>query len=176
MSMPNQCVMDTNVPKTANLLAIPDSSSDVTDSCILACIEAVEHVMHTQGLIIDAGDDIFNEYLRQLETEDHQGAGTQFIKWVIMNSWNPDFCQRVAITKAEDSYQEFPNQPGLESFDPDDKMFVAVANAHPDKPPILQATDSQWWGWQEPLAAAGITVHFVCSDYIKSKHQVKTSD
>ena len=47
------------------------------------------------------------------------------------------------------------------------------ANAHPDKPPILQATDSKWWGWKDALAEVGITVHFLCPDYVKAKYAEK---
>ena len=55
----------------------------------------------------------------------------------------------------------------LSSFDPDDRKFVAVANAHPGKPPIMEATDRQWWGWKEALHDAGITVHFLCPEYVE---------
>ena len=49
-----------------------------------------------------------------------------------------------------------------------DRKFVAVANAHPAKPPILQSTDSKWWGWKEALQEVGITVHFLCPEYVKT--------
>lgn len=38
MSLPKKCLVDTNVPKTANLATQPDSSSDVPEACVLACI------------------------------------------------------------------------------------------------------------------------------------------
>ncbi len=50
-----------------------------------------------------------------------------------------------------------------------DRKFVAVANAHPDKPPIMHATDSKWWAWKDALKDVGITVHFLCPDYVKAK-------
>ena len=59
MSLPKKCLVDTNVPKTANLATRPDADSDVSDACVLACVEAVEHVIKMRGLIIDAGDEIF---------------------------------------------------------------------------------------------------------------------
>ena len=37
---------------------------------------------------------------------------------------------------------------------------------HPDRAalPILEASDSKWLGWEEPLAKAGIRVDFVCRE------------
>ncbi len=45
MSLPKKCLVDANAPKTANLATQPDPGSDVSDACVLACIEAVEHVI-----------------------------------------------------------------------------------------------------------------------------------
>lgn len=54
-----------------------------------------------------------------------------------------------------------------------DRKFVAVVNAHKKKPPIYQATDSKWWGWNDALEEVGIHVEFLCPDYIKSKYKKK---
>ncbi len=130
-------------PKTANLATQPDPDSDVPDACVLACIEAVEHVIKTRGLIIDTGDEIFDEYRQQLSMKGQPGVGDRFMKWVHDNRWSLNITQRVSVTKNGDSYDEFPIHNGLNDFDKSDMKFVAVANAHPDKPPILQATDSK---------------------------------
>ncbi len=79
----------------------------------------------------------------------------------------------MSITKNGDSYDEFPEHIDFAEFDTSDRKFVAVANAHIDKPPILQATDSKWWGWKEGLEESGISVTFLCPDYIKAKYQEK---
>lgn len=76
MSLPKKCLLDTNVPKTANLAARPDPVSDVSDACVLVCIEAVEHVIKTRGLIVDAGDEIFEEYRQQLSMKDSPASVT----------------------------------------------------------------------------------------------------
>jgi hypothetical protein len=79
----------------------------------------------------------------------------------------------VNITKNGDSYDEFPTHDGLDDFDKSDRKFVAVANAHADKPSILQATDSKWWGWKDALAEVGMAVHFLCPDYAEAKYAEK---
>ncbi len=174
MDLPKKCLVDTNVPKTANLATKPDPESDVPDACILACIEAVEHVVNKRGLIIDAGDEIFDEYRRNLSMKGQPGIGDGFMKWVHDNRWKLDASQRVNITENLDSYEEFPKHEGLEHFDKSDRKFVAVANVHPEKPPILQGTDVQWWGWKDTLAEVGIRVYFSCPEYVKTKYSEGT--
>ena len=50
---------------------------------------------------------------------------------------------------------------------PDDRKFIAVAVAHPEKPPILQAVDSQWWDFRDAFRQNGVTVAFICEDDIQ---------
>lgn len=173
MSLPKKCLVDTNVPKTANLATQPVQDSDVSNACVLACIEAVNHVIKNRGLIIDSGDEIFDEYRQQLSMKGCPGIGDAFMKWVNDHRHNPEYCHRVTITKTGYSYGEFPTHNGLENFDKSDRKFIAVANAHPDKPPVLQATDSKWWGWKDALAEIGIAVYFLCPEYAEAKYVTK---
>ena len=71
-------------------------------------------------------------------------------------------------------FKEFPSDTRLNNFDPDDRMFIAVANAHPDHPPILQALDSEWWGFKDVLDECGITVDFLCPDDIEALYNKKS--
>lgn len=173
MNMPIICLLDTNVPKTANLATQPDPDSDISDACVLACIEAVEHVVKKRGLIIDDGEEIFDEYRKNLSLKGQPGVGDSFMKWVHDNRWSLPSSHRVSITRNGDSYNEFPMHKDLHDFDISDRKFVAVANAHAEKPPILQAIDSKWWGWKATLAELGITVQFLCPNYIKAKYAKK---
>jgi hypothetical protein len=173
VKLPKKYVVDTNVPKTANLAtttaAIPDELAD----CVSACIETIEQVMRKGGMVIDLGDEIFDEYRKQLHMGGQPGVGDGFMKWVHDHRWSWPDTNRVMITKNGESYNEFPEHDGLANFDRSDRKFVAVASAHPQKPPILQATDSKWWGWQDALREAGITVHFLCTDYLAQKYKEK---
>jgi hypothetical protein len=170
---PKLCVVDTNVPITANLYADPDPIPEGLDDCVLACIEAVEHVVKTGRLVIDSGDEIFDEYRRHLKLKGQPGVGDLFMKWVHDRRFSFPEEDRVAITANGSSYNEFPSHDGLANFDDADRKFVAVANAHPKKPRILEATDSKWWGWKDALADAGINVHLVCPQYLESKYAQK---
>lgn len=171
--IPLKCLVDTNVPKTANRSLDPTTIPKELADCVLECVKAVEHIITKGGLVMDAGDEIFNEYRRQLKMKGQPGVGDRFVKWVHDNRWKFPNVDRVAITKNGKTYDQFPDHAGLAQFDYSDRKFIAVSNAHPDKPPILQATDSKWWGWKDALAEVGITVHFLSPDYVKAKYTEK---
>jgi AAA ATPase domain len=87
-----------------------------------------------------------------------------------------EMVHRVSITPMDRPprlFEQFPEHDALQTFDPSDQKFVAVANAHPDKPPILQATDSKWWGWKDALRECGIIVEFLCQDEIQQTYERK---
>ena len=171
--LPVKCLFDTNVPKNANLAINPGDIPHELTACVLACVEAVEHVVKKGGLVVDSGEEIFDEYRNNLSMSGQPGVGDGFMKWVHDNQWNDRKVDRINITKNGESYNEFPAHAGLTAFDNSDRKFVAVANAHSAKPPILQSTDCKWWGWKDALEEVGITVQFLCSDYVKAKYQEK---
>lgn len=177
MNLPEKCIVDTNVPKMANRALQCDDILPEEQNCIRACIAAIEHVITKNDcLVIDEGDEILSEYRRNLNMSGSPGVGDRFMKWVYDHCWGLPADNRVKITQSGVSYKEFPNtteHPGLEDFDRSDRKFIAVANAHCQKPPILQATDSKWWGWKDALFEAGITVKFLCKEYVKRKYAEK---
>ena len=102
--------------------------------------------------------------------------GDSFVRWVHDNRGWQHLVQTLAITPKDTDprdFNEFPDHQDLSGFDPSDRKFVAVANAHPKKPPILEAADSKWWGWKDTLNACGITVEFLCPDEIKKTYNRK---
>ena len=155
-------VIDTNVPKLANGIDVEEELLD----CAEACIQAVEEVIRDGGLVIDEEGKIFDEYRNNLCLSGSPGVGDGFVKWVHDHQWDEAWIERVAITG-----KRFP--AGLRGFDPSDRKFVAVANAHPDKPEILQAVDSKWWGFRDAFEELGLRVCFLCPDYVQRKYAEK---
>ena len=101
--------------------------------------------------------------------------GNAFLKWLLQAqqiTW-----VTITPTNAESNkFAEFPPDDGLvNSFDPEDRKFVAVANAHPDKPPILESADSKWLGWENQLKAHGINVEMICRRELEEIHKRKTN-
>jgi len=174
MRLPEKFLIDTNVPLTANnAIKCPEDSQDWLD-CAKQCILLLETIVKTKaGLVLDNTDEIFNEYSNKLSYRGQPGLGDKFFKWVHDNRFSFPEEDRVAITCDEESYLEFPKHPDLANFDPSDKKFIAVANAHPQKPTIFEATDSKWWGWRKSLKAVGISDHFLGEDYVKRVFQQK---
>ncbi len=76
------------------------------------------------------------------------------------------------VNGSENEFEEFPDDPALDDFDPDDRKFIAVTIAHPEKPPILQAVDSQWWDFRDAFRRNGVTVEFICEDDIQRVREV----
>lgn len=173
MSSTLKRIVDTNVPKTANLALDPASVPDELVDCVTACVELIQDVTKHGGLVIDAGDEIYDEYRANLDMKGAPGVGDKFMKWVHSTRWSWPDSDRVPITRNGASYVEFPSHDGLNKFDVRDRKFVAVANAHPKKPAISQATDSKWWGWKEALQEVGIKIDFVCPCYIQAKYAEK---
>ena len=165
----NPCVVDTNVPLTAN------GGTDL--KCRMACVDAIRTLMHSGHLVIDDKFRVLNEYKNKLHPNGQPGVGDAFLKWALTNQTNPARCTHVEITpRLEDlrDFEEFPRDESLASFDPADRKFIAVSCAHSESPHILQATDSKWWGHREALAACGVRVHFVCPEHIEELHKRKS--
>lgn len=173
-TFPVLCVVDTNIPINANLAKDPESIPGELIFCVYNCILAIDHVIKNRSLVIDSGDEIYNEYRNKLSLSGQPGTGDKFMKWVHDNRWMFVKENRVSISPdGDDSYIEFPGHQGLDNFDISDRKFVAVSNGHPKKPVILQSTDSKWWGWKEALAEVGIKVQFLCPEYAEKKYKEK---
>jgi len=162
-------VVDTNVPIVANRVG------GVSAACVVACAHAVTSVMNDEScLAIDVQRLIINEYMANLRQAGQPGLGDRFLKWVLTNQANSERCHRVEIHPHGDrEFEEFPDRSDLAAFDRADRKFVAVALAHPRRPPILEAVDSDWWGAREALAAAGVRVEFLCEEEVRTTWEAK---
>jgi hypothetical protein len=158
-------VADTNVAVVANAL-----SEQASEDCVEACAERLEEIMRGEvKLVLDDDWQILGEYAQNLHSTGTD-VGDRFLLWVLRNWRNPQQCDLVHITPvngSENEFEEFPDDPALSGFDPDDRKFIAVALAHPGNPPILQAVDSQWWDFHNTLRRNSVTVEFICEDDIQ---------
>ena len=162
-------IVDTNVALVASRKA-PQASGE----CVGTCINWLEKITNGQvKLALDDERRIIDEYRNKLSTTGQPGIGDAFLKWVETRWTNEEHCDRVSITPIGGSvteFEEFPTDSELEKFDRDDRKFIAVALAHPEQPPILQATDTQWWDFRDALSRHGVTVEFICKDDIQRLH------
>ena len=155
----NASVVDTNVILVAN-----GAHADVTEECVIACIERLNELKKSGVLVVDDCYRIFAEYQRKTTPRAGKGVGDLFVQWALRHQHQTGHVHQVSITEhAPDRYAEFPDDATLESdFDPADRKFVAVANAHSGNPTIWQAADSKWLDWWPALKACGVDVEFLC--------------
>ena len=158
-------VVDTNVVVVANAL-----SEQASEDCVAICAERLEEIMRDEvKLVLDDAWQILGEYAQNLHFTGND-VGDRFLRWVLRNWRNPVRCDLIHITPvngSENEFEEFPDDPALNNFDPDDRKFIAVAVAHPEVPPILQAVDSQWWDFRDAFRRNGVTVEYICEEDIQ---------
>ena len=160
-------IVDTNVPLVAN-----GKADQASEDCVETCIDRLMQI--TAGnvkLVLDDQRRIIEEYRNKLNPGGFPGVGDAFLKWVEINWANSQRCDLVSITPidgSEEDFREFPTDSALDGFDPDDRKFIAVALAHSEKPPILQAVDTEWWNYRDALRQNGVTIDFICEDDIRS--------
>lgn len=161
-------VVDTNVAVVAN-----ERDGEFPD-CVAACVVRLTEILAAGKIALDQDWLIIKEYMRNLRSSGQPGVGDAFLKWVLTNHANPARCCKVAITssgRGPNDFQEFPSDHRLSTFDRADCKFVAVALAHAECPPILQALDSEWWEHKDALKDNGVRVTFLCLNEIQELHQ-----
>lgn len=162
-------VIDTNV-----ILAANRSHDELSLDCVEACVSLLEDIKQSGTVVVDDAYRIFKEYQNKTSAGQPKGLGDVFLKWLFQNSANPKRCVQIVLTEhAADVFDEFPAKDLERRFDPPDRKFVAVANAHPKKPHIVQAADCKWLDWNCKLKAYGIVVDFLCPDDICRFYQQK---
>jgi hypothetical protein len=162
-------VVDTNVILVAN-----GQHGNVGPNCVAACALRLQTIMAKQRIAMDDAFEILREYQNKTSPKTSNRPRDAFVKWALQNNANPKKCDLVKLTPHDErGYDSFPEDARLANFDPPDRKFVAVSAAHEDHPPILQAADSKWIGWESALKEHGIAVEFLCPDDIQLFHEKK---
>lgn len=155
-------VVDTNVGLVAN-----GKAEQASPECVLTCIDRFERIREKEKVLLDDGMYILHEYMSNLSMSGQPGMGDAFMKWVWENQANPGHCLQIHITPKEpgsDDFEEFPNDPDLRDFDMSDRKFVAVSIASGLNPPVLNASDKDWWEYRKPLERNGVQIDFLCPE------------
>lgn len=167
-----KAVVDTNVLLVAN-----GQHADVSPECVIACVERLQTLQTRGVVVIDDGFRILGEYQKKTSISPPKGVGDVFLKWLLRHAGNTRHVEQVSLTqKGADHFKEFPVAALEAAFDPPDRKFAAVANAHPDRPVVWQATDSKWLDWWQALLAQGVRVEFLCSGDVVRIYRGKFPD
>ena len=157
-------VVDANVPIVAN-----GRSEQADADCVISCIEALQSIYGTGTVLLDDAMLILSEYMGNLSMSGQPGPGDAFMKWVWQVQANEQFCRQEHISPAgndANTFEEFPDDPRLKSFDPSDRKYVAVALASGSAPELLNAVDPDWSEHFEPLRDAGVKIKFLCPQHV----------
>jgi hypothetical protein len=165
-------IVDTNVPVVANGAS---ASPQAGPKCVRSCVSKVREIQLQHILILDDGWHIVREYMRKLASSGQPGVGDAFLKWVLTNRANPQRCEIVHITPRNGemdpiTFIEFPDDDALIGFDRSDHKFVATSISHPERPPILNAVDTDWWDYRVALQRHGVRVEFLCPETMTADH------
>ena len=154
-------ICDTNV-----LVAANGRNTHADINCQISCTEALTNIKSNDILILDRNGEIISEYVNNINFSGQPGVGDAFFKHIFDNQSNPHFCLLVDITRiANDTYAEVPRAIDEDGFDKSDQKFVAAAISSGENPPILNATDSDWYIHREQLGLHGINVQQLCPQH-----------
>ena len=153
-------LVDTNVLEVANDTAAESHGLD----CIEACVDLLVDIQARGHLLLDDDFAILREYMDHANERGQPGVGDAFLRWAKTNEYNAALCTRVPVPLDDDrGYEAFPDDEALADFDRSDRKFVAVALTHGGRPPIYNATDSDWAHHAGPLRDAGLRIEELCS-------------
>lgn len=158
-------VVDTNVLATAD-----GRATHAGTRCRQTCVDRLVRIRQFDALVLDRIRLILDEYHRNVGS-DRQQPGFAFVIWAETNQYNLNRCHLVSVHALAESGQleDFPIDPDLASFDPSDRKFVAVALGSGLDPPILNATDTDWWDFREPLERHGVKIELLCPELMASR-------
>jgi hypothetical protein len=167
-------VIDTNV-----LLVADGQGKHMSDACRIECEARLKGVQANEQTVLDEGWHILGEYHHKLNPNQSPTPGSAFIKWLLQRQGMQQHVSWVSITSTnaeKTKFAEFPPDAALEeAFDPADRKFVAAANAHAEKPPILESADSKWLGWEANLGVHGIRLEILCRCELEEIRKRKTN-
>ena len=168
-----RAVVDTNVLLVAN-----GDHADISEDCVITCIEAINRLAHDGVTVIDDEWRILGEYHNKLSPNHGQPRpGDVFLKHLLRQQSNTARVFGVSITEsADDWFEEFPDHELQRAFDPPDRKFIAVAAADAGSTPVLQAADCKWLDWWQPLSRTGVLFRFICQNDMRRFYAQKFAD
>jgi hypothetical protein len=157
----NGVVVDTNVPVVAN------GKSEAVDAvCQLRCVRFLRSVIEHGLVHIDNRGIILAQYRKHLRFKGEPGVGDAFYRRLNDQIGNHHVVSVVPVTPTDDEWHfaEFPRDERLLTFDPDDRVFVAVSRASAGRAEITNAVDSDWDDAQAVLLEHGVVIKQLCPD------------
>jgi hypothetical protein len=171
MGRMHSVVVDTNVWIMAHVSQDKlITRSDVI--CANACVKWLNFLKTDERLLaVDDAWKILKSYREYLNAT--RSATNSVAQDVLEHLERTGRFLRVPIIYDSDGYAILPSELGLDKFDRDDRKFVAVVLGcdENDRPPIVNATDSDWAESIDLLMAAGIMVEELCPEWLEGRRE-----
>lgn len=136
--------------------------------CCQKCIVFLNELQRKKASILfDAEGKVLREYRNAFRLSTYPNNATMFLIYAQQNA------EYMELSEKNGYYDPYPADKELKSFDPSDLKFIAMAYQHVSHPPIIEASDSKWWGIKEKLEENGIKVIFIDEEYISNKYRKK---
>lgn len=168
----SKIILDTNVPAKASIP--PNSCPEEELEMQRACMEYIRTLTtgRDKKLVLDLGHEIWKEYQNNVCKD--SGMGKQFFKWLYSYYATILPQDHIKLDKDENGqYIDYPYDDDTKEFDESDKKFVAISNAHNEKPPIIEAADGKWLGYEKAFAKYGIHIEFLNREYAQKMYEQK---
>jgi len=168
----SKIILDTNVPVKASVspATCPPDELEMQRACMEYIGELVQN--QNKKLVLDLDYEILKEYRNNVYK--NSSMGKIFFTWLnnYLGTILPEDCLKLE-KNADGQYKDYPYDEATKDFDESDKKFVALANAHADKPPIIEAADGKWLGYEAAFAKYGIHIEFLDRNYAQRMYEQK---
>ena len=153
-------VLDENVLLVANNRGVT-----LSPTCVLACVDFLLSCQSSESVVLDTAYEILSKYASHCSHSGSPGVGDQFFVWARDNAaMLPTAVNAYHETRR---YESFPEDPALEGFDWDDRVYVATAVAYGQGCSVVNAADSDYFAVREVLRAH-VGVIELCEDELKT--------
>ncbi len=164
--MAERRIIDTNVP-----LVAAEKHDRATVKCRRACEIFVKLVLNGKiCVVIDDNRTAYTEYRNNMYPDPNPSSGlaSNFLMHIIQNYGNAERVLRIPLVREENGeYVEWPRDPNLADFDPDDRKWVALARAFRQETgqsaPITYAIERDWDDYRAALIRHGVELDHLCA-------------
>lgn len=170
--MKNKIIMDTNVAaKAATRVAeCKDEELNVQRKCMKFLKDFVDSP--ESRLVLDADYEIIREYRNRITMK--TDVGKIFWRWFNTYMRRISFEDYLKLDKdTEGNFLMFPSEERTREFDLNDRKFIALSRTHLEHPPIVEATDGKWLGFEDVFEEYGVHIEFLDRDYAKMMYDRK---
>lgn len=159
-------ILDTNVLIHADGNRSPQTPAACIEKCrflLFTCITSSFQIVIDVGA---HGSDVLAEYRANLSDGGYMDV---FMRWLLNHLADERYVLNIPLTRRDtNDYEEFPNDPALNKFDPKDRKWIALAVAHyqyeDETAPVAQSADMKWREFVEAFSRHHVEIEFLCDE------------